>query len=183
MTAYTEKYTDHETRVALAWLRDAEDRAEKGREIISLTNSFDAIVETWIEEGKLRLNCRKIDRDKTKAIALRFMNHGMFPKTMEHYQKLARREALAKELEAEAAKEKPKRIARKFVVYSQLGYGQHGEIKFLKSFSNGLAQWTKDKSQARQYPTSQGAKRIASMACPAYVMRVGSEKWKNLPAA
>ena len=66
---------------------------------------------------------------------------------------------------------------RKFVVYNQPGLGTHGPIKFLERMNGNIVVWTSDMSRARKYNTKQGARRIATMASPAYVMAVDSPKW------
>lgn len=71
----TEKYQDHETAIALAWLKESKRNLENGLPAFRLTNCFDAIVADWEESGKLRANHRKLDAVKCKQIAAQMLKH------------------------------------------------------------------------------------------------------------
>lgn len=66
-----------------------------------------------------------------------------------------------------------------FVVYRSLGYNHQGPTYYLKQYSNGIAEWTEDKHEARIYPTSRGAKCKATNLAPARYMRIGSTRWNS----
>jgi hypothetical protein len=87
MKARTETNLSHEDAIALEWLTETESnlKNESRHPVCSFTNSFAAIRDTWMEEGKLRSNHRAISFEIAKSKAASYLRAGMFPLTLAHF--------------------------------------------------------------------------------------------------